>query len=71
MLLYFFILQRAKKIIFDLNNEYFSVLLPTEMDSNRVITKFEDILFERNGNKIKAEVDHYWELENGERIIFL
>jgi len=61
----------GSRVDFESNNEYFSVLLPAEMNPRRVITEYEDILFERNGEKIKAVVNHYWELENGERIVFL
>ncbi len=33
------------------NGEYFSLRLPTEMNQNRVITKYSDVIFERNGNE--------------------
>ena len=52
--------------------EYFSELLPNEMNEGRVVTDYNEILFERNGEKIKAEARNLWEIDNsGERIAFL
>jgi len=44
-------------INYDFNGgEYFSVRLPTEMNIERIITKYSDVLFERNGNPIEANM---------------
>jgi CRISPR-associated protein Cas5h len=59
------------KVDFEDEREYFSVLLPAEMDADRTVTEYEEVLFERKGMSIKAQVDHYWKLDNDERILFL
>lgn len=52
--------------------EYFSELLPNEMNESRVVTNYSEILFERNGKEIKAEARDVWEIDNnGKRIAFL
>jgi len=63
-------------INFDYSGEYFSLRLPTEMTQERVITKYSDILFERNGKPIEANMKApYWEItdENGtkQNIVFI
>jgi CRISPR-associated protein Cas5h len=53
--------------------EYFSEVMPGVMGENRQVTDYNEILFERNGKKIKAKAKELWEVENGERerIVFL
>jgi CRISPR-associated protein Cas5h len=51
--------------------EYFSELLPNEMNESRVVTNYNEILFERNGKEIKAEARDLWEIYDGKRIAFL
>jgi len=61
-------------IKFDMGSEYFSVRIPIELNVDRVVTKYSDILFERNGKPIKAKmVEPYWEVryENGARENFI
>jgi hypothetical protein len=41
------------------------------MNEGRVVTNYNEILFERNGKEIKAEARELWELDNGKRIAFL
>jgi len=59
---------------FEEGKEYFSEVMPGEMGEAREVTDYSEILFERNGKKIKAKVKELWEVENGEngeRIVFL
>jgi CRISPR-associated protein Cas5h len=59
---------------FEDKNEYFSEVMPGEMGEARVVTDYSEILFERNGKRIKAKARDLWEVENGgngERIVFL
>ena len=59
---------------FEDKNEYFSEVMPGEMGEAREVTDYSEILFERNGKKIKAKAKGLWEVENdgnGERIVFL
>jgi CRISPR-associated protein Cas5h len=44
------------------------------MGEAREVTDYSEILFERNGKKIKAKAKELWEVDNGgncERIVFL
>ena len=43
------------------------------MNDGREVTDYSEILFERNGEKIKANARNLWEVENDEheRIAFL
>jgi CRISPR-associated protein Cas5h len=56
---------------FEEGKEYFSEVMPEEMGEGREVTEYSEILFERNGKSIKARVRELWEVEDGERIIFL
>jgi CRISPR-associated protein Cas5h len=59
---------------FEEGKEYFSEVMPCEMGEAREVTDYREILFERNGQGIKAKANGLWELENGkqiERIVFL
>lgn len=57
---------------FEEKKEYFSEMLPNEMSENRIVTDYSEILFERNGEKIKAKAKDIWAIENSdERIAFL
>lgn len=53
------------------NAEYFNVRMPNRMTNKRVTEEYIEIIFERNGQPIKAKPDKYWQLENGKNIIFL
>jgi CRISPR-associated protein Cas5h len=56
---------------FEDGKEYFSEVMPCEMGEEREVTDYREILFERNGESITAKANELWELENGERIVFL
>ncbi|MGB9840643.1 type I-B CRISPR-associated protein Cas5b [Thermovenabulum sp.] len=57
-------------IVFEENKKYFKERIPLDMDIERVVEKYEDVVFEAEGNIVKANVQKYWEGTNGERIIF-
>ena len=59
------------KIDFKEPGEYFSEILPVEMDANRTLLEYCKTLYERNGKPIQAGVESFWKLENHENIIFL
>ncbi|OFV67723.1 MAG: CRISPR-associated protein Cas5 [Candidatus Syntrophoarchaeum caldarius] len=61
----------ANKIEFEANMEYFSETMPIEMDFDRTVVEYRNIMFERNGQRIKAKLKEFWELDNGERILFM
>lgn len=41
------------------NREYFTETIPVEMDTDRKVKEYKEVLFERNSNKIKARIDSY------------
>ncbi|MBA7544940.1 hypothetical protein ES705_37302 [subsurface metagenome] len=43
-------------IMFEIEGEYFSVRMPVELNTQRVVTKYRDIIFDRSGRPIKAKL---------------
>lgn len=62
--------ERAE-ISFEIGKEYFLTAMPVEMIEGRIVTKYSDVSYERNGRKILCRPASYCEIENGENIIFL
>lgn len=59
---------------FNLTGEYFSIRVPVEMNPERIVTKYSDILFEKNGKPIEAKLkEQYWTVNYGEEenIVFI
>jgi CRISPR-associated protein Cas5h len=56
---------------FEEGKEYFSEKLPLEMGESRQVIDYGEVLFERRGAAIQAVVTNFWEVGNGERILFL
>lgn len=50
--------------------KYFKERIPFVMKQDRVVEKYEDVIFEPDGKTIKAKVKNYFRLENGENIVF-
>jgi len=50
--------------------KFFKEKMPIAMNQERVIQRYDDILFEPQGKTIKAKVNTYCHLENGENIVF-
>ncbi len=50
--------------------KYFKEKIPIVMNQDRVVEKYEDVIFEPDGKIIKARVKTYCRLENGENIAF-
>lgn len=59
------------QIDFEETKEYFTTTIPAEMDVDRTVTEYEEVLYERNCKKIKAKLKSFWELNDNERICFL
>ena len=59
------------RIEFEEGKEYFSTSIPIEMRKGRVVTKYGNVSYERNGQRILCRPDSCYEAGNGERIIFL
>ena len=58
-------------IVFEGEKEYFTERIAVDMLENREVTKYSDILFERNGSTIKVLDIEYCKLENEEKIVFI
>lgn len=58
------------EIEFEDNKEYFNDNTPNEINTNREVTEYIKVLFERNGLPIKCKCD-YFEGSDGEKIVFL
>lgn len=55
-------------INFNLPGEYFSIRVPVELNTERVVTKYGDILFERNGEPIEVKLTTpYWTINYAEK----
>lgn len=63
--------KRLLETDFEDGKEYFSEIMPGVMGEDREVTDYNEVLFERNGEKIRAKARDLWETENGERIVFL
>jgi CRISPR-associated protein Cas5h len=50
--------------------KYFKEKMPIVMNAERVTEKYDDVIFESQGKSIKASVNSYCRLENGENIAF-
>lgn len=50
--------------------KYFKEKIPVEMTADRVVERYEDVIFEAQGQSISASVNKYWEVENGDKVIF-
>ena len=65
-----------KGINFNLSGEYFSMKVPVELNLERIVTKYSDILFERNGKPVEVKLaEPFWTIDYGsgsrENIVFI
>jgi len=44
--------------------------MPIKMNQERIVEKYDDVIFEPDSKTIKAKVQTYYKLENGENITF-
>ncbi len=42
--------------MFESEGEYFSIRMPIELNTERIVTKYRDIIFDRNGKPIKVKL---------------
>lgn len=50
--------------------KYFKEKMPIKMNQERIIEKYDNVIFEPDGKTIKAKVKDYYRLKNGENITF-
>jgi CRISPR-associated protein Cas5h len=58
-------------ISFDYSAMYSANNMPIEMNRNREVQEYSEVLIERNGLPIKARVENYYKINNGGNIVFL
>jgi len=51
--------------------KYIKEKIPAEMKPGRIVTRYEDVLFDADGKPLKVNLKNYWELENGTKITFI
>ncbi|MBM7582843.1 CRISPR-associated protein Cas5h [Caldicoprobacter guelmensis] len=61
---------REYGIRFEEGKRYFKEKMAVDMKQDRIVERYEDVLFEAQGKSICAQTKVYWEVENGERIVF-
>lgn len=54
----------------EIGKKYFKEKIPVMMNQDRIVEKYDDVIFEPDGKIIKARVKTYCKLENGENIAF-
>ncbi len=57
-------------LLIEENKKYFKEKVPIVMTPERVVEKYDDVIFEPDGKTIKAQVKTCFRLENGENITF-
>ena len=62
------LIQNGLKI--ESGKKYFKEKMPIKMNPERIVEKYDDVIFEPDGKTIKAKVKNYFRLENGENITF-
>jgi len=50
--------------------KYFKERMPIVMNQDRVVERYDDVIFEPDGKTIKVKVKTYCKLENGKNIVF-
>jgi CRISPR-associated protein Cas5h len=58
-------------IEFDYSAMYSANNMPIEMNRNREVQEFSEVLIEKNGLPVKAKVKNYYKIENYGNILFL
>ncbi|NLM96554.1 MAG: type I-B CRISPR-associated protein Cas5 [Halanaerobiaceae bacterium] len=52
------------------DRKYFKEKMPIIMDKDRIVHRYEDVLFEIDGKPVRLNAKRYWEGENSECIMF-
>ncbi len=60
----------ANSLEVEAGKKYFREKMPIIMNQNRVVERYDDVIFEPDGKTIKARVKRYCKIENGENIAF-
>jgi len=58
-------------VTFETGKEYFTASIPLEMDTERTVTQFGTVIYERNGKPVLARTPRYFQVGNGDKMLFL
>ncbi|MCX7795052.1 MAG: type I-B CRISPR-associated protein Cas5b [bacterium] len=58
-------------ITFKEGYRYFKDRIPIDMDQDRIVRIYEDVLYESKGKKICAKIEKFWKGEDGSCVVFL
>ena len=64
-------LKQEQPIDFDYSAMYSANNMPIEMNRNREVQEYSEVLIEKNGNPVKAKVENYFNIEKYGNILFL
>ena len=64
-------LKEEQPIDFDYSAMYSANNMPIEMNRNREVQEYSEVLIEKNGNPVKAKVENYFNIEKYGNILFL
>lgn len=64
-------IKAENPIEFDYTAMYSANNMPIEMNKNREVQEYSEVLIEKNGLPIKAKVENYYKIENYGNILFL
>lgn len=62
---------KLNEIVFKDGLEYISEKQPIEMDEDRCVLEYDNVIFERRARPISASVKEYCKVSNGDNIVFL
>ncbi|MCM8785856.1 MAG: type I-B CRISPR-associated protein Cas5b [Candidatus Omnitrophica bacterium] len=66
-----FSLIQPNGIEVEAGKKYIKEKIPAEMKPGRIVSRYEDVLFDTYGQSLKVNLKNYWELENGTKITFI
>ncbi|MCY6485479.1 type I-B CRISPR-associated protein Cas5b [Clostridium aestuarii] len=58
-------------IEFEVDREYFKDTVPNEMNEDREVIEYKKVIYERNCKPIKCIINSFYNLKEGENIVFL
>lgn len=58
------------EIDFENGKKYFKEKIPVDMNNERIVSSYQDVIYEVNGRSIKSHVKKCWEVNDNEHIIF-
>jgi CRISPR-associated protein Cas5h len=64
------LIEAQDSVIIEQGKKYLKEKIPVLMNPQRIVTRYEDVIFEPEGKTIKAKVKNYQRLEDGTAICF-